>query len=82
MSPKSQTPRTGIHTDDITFRGFDLKARPSGTLYESSDVVNEGLNRAPQIDIVQVTDNQITSIGIESCRTHYTTAHDYTSTVK
>jgi len=52
MSLESQTPRTGIQADKFTFRGIDLKASPSSAISESSDVVDEGLNRAPQIDIV------------------------------
>jgi len=51
MSLVSQTPRTGIQADDFTFRGIDLKASPSSAIFQSSDVVDEGLNRAPQIDI-------------------------------
>jgi len=62
MSLESQTPRTGIQADDLTFKGIDLKASPSSAISKSSDVVDEGLNRVPQIDIAQVTDHQITMI--------------------
>jgi len=58
MSLESQTPRTSIQADDLTFRGIDLKASSVSAIAESSDVMDEGINRAPQFDIAQVTDNQ------------------------
>jgi len=60
ISLESQTTQTGIQADDLTFRGIDLKASPSSAVSESSDAMDEGLNRAPQIDISKVTDHQIT----------------------
>jgi len=47
------------HLNDLTFRDIDMMASPSGAIPESSDAVDEGLNRALQLDIVQVTDHQI-----------------------